>query len=474
MAIYYKVDKQPTIYEETEEKTLSPFIGEKSFLESGGQFGMEQTISPEQFSQYKLGTPIGAEFLKTETSPTVYQAGTEGIRPIKSEAAFESLTGDKDFSQVATVSPELLAGYKMGDIIDIPSAQTIVAGKEFGEVAKQVGAEEKETERAGLFGKIAEAIRGKPEAIKEARIGAAEEYGLTEKEAKVTGILESAAKIEAQFTKQIETNRAKPLSANLIRGREGLIRRQMAIELSSLAAFADIAQGNVATAQSKITQTVNEAIAVEQANLDALQVELQVTELSPIDKMRLDFMFSERTRNLEREETLIDQKTQLQLTLLQNGIQASSNETFDQLTQKLSKIFSNEELSSFYTTMGMVYNPLKKEWVPIPKEEAVTTYKPPTSYQEWTLAGKPGTFEDWVKEAPKVEERTKFIGTSFYGMSNSQITDVHTEEKAPDWFRPEGIVNESALQESWKRLQEEMKGIGAKIDIGDILWGTTE
>ena len=412
MAIYYRVDKQPTIYEETEEKTLSPFIGEKSFLESGGQFGMENTLSPEQFSQYKLGTPIGAEFLKTETSPTVYQASTKGIRPIKSEAAFESLTGGKDFSQVATVSPELLAGYKMGDIIDLPTAQAITTGKEFEETVK-VGVpdiEKKEKKRVGLFGKIAKAIRGKPEAIKEARIGAAEEYGLTEKEAKVTGILESAAKIEAQFTKQIETNRAKPLSANLIRGREGLIRRQMAIELSSLAAFADIAQGNVATAQSKITQTVNEAIAVEQANLDALQVELQATELSPIDRMKLDFMFSERTRNLEREETLIDQKTQLQLTLLQNGIQASSNETFDQLTQKLSKIFSNEELSSFYTTMEMVYNPLKKEWVPIPKEP-----KEPKAPTYKTIGGElyrlDETSGQWIKEIGIPPEET--LGDKF-------------------------------------------------------------
>jgi len=31
--------------------------------------------------------------------------------------------------------------------------------------------------------------------------------------------------------------------------------------------------------------------------------------------------------------------------------------------------------------------------------------KGPTSYQEWTLAGKPGTYEEWIRyQAPKVEK----------------------------------------------------------------------
>jgi len=103
---------------------------------------------------------------------------------------------------------------------------------------------DKETDRKGLFSKIAEAIRGKPEATAETRKTAEEEYGLTEKESKVSGILESAAKIKTQFLQQVEANRGRAISANLIRGREGLINRQMAIEMTGLAALADIAQDN--------------------------------------------------------------------------------------------------------------------------------------------------------------------------------------------------------------------------------------
>jgi len=377
-----KVKDKPTVYQVDEEtQVASPFLGTKAFTEQGYTYGDIQEVSPEAFSPYKLGQPFGSQFVKTAESPSVFQIQGGERRPIKSEAAFEKLTGGKDWSQVATIGPELMAGYKMGDIIDIGVAETKKAGKEFTEIQKAAVApptpglpapptiEEKETARPGIFSRMAEAIKGKPKAVAEARTEAAETYGLSEKEAAVSGILESAAKTKTKYMEALEANRRKPISAHLIQGREGILNRQMSIELQGLAALADIAQGDVLSAQSKIDQSVNDAIAVEQANLDALKVEMESTELSDMEKMRLDFMFSERARNLEREQELADQKKQLQLTLLQNGIQTSSTETFDQMASKLSQIYSREEERNLMAQMGMVYDPFEKKYVTTAAQE---------------------------------------------------------------------------------------------------------
>lgn len=370
MATFYRTSKQPTIYEQGKEgDVLRPIIGEETFKQRGGVFGEEQIITPERLQQFRLGTPIGREFIKSPSAPDVFRVTDSELRPVQSEKAFEQLTGGRDFSQVANVPQEQISRMRLGSPIleqpvglttepkTVPEASGVVT-----DILEKSGVDpEREQKRQGLFTKVAEAIRGAPKEVAETRTAAAEEFGLSEKEAAVSGILEKATNLKTQYLQGIEQLRAKPISAALIQGREGLLQRQMSIELQGLAALADIAQGDVQAAQDKIDQSVEDALAIEQANIDAFKVEMEGMELSDIEKLRFDFMLSERERQLEKENDLAQEKKALTIQLAQAGIESSPLETFDNLVEKLRQTAGIEASKSYLESVGLISNPFTGE-----------------------------------------------------------------------------------------------------------------
>ena len=369
MARLYRVQKSPTIYEEEREGTLRPFLGEQPFLEKGYQFGQEQVISPEEFGQYQLGAPIGSEFIKTDLSPTVFRTSGGQATPIESEQAYRQLTGAKegqetDWSKVATVSPETLSKYKLGGTIT-------PEGAGFERIAKEVGLiPEREEERKGIFSRMAEAIRGAPEEARRVKAEAMEKFGLTEAQAKVSGILEKAEKINTQYEQASTELEGKPISANLIRGRKGLLRRQQMVEVKGLAALAEIAQGEVSNAITLVNDAVSEAIDIESANIEALKVEMSEMELSPMQEMKFKYLINERERNIAKEETLRSEKMGLYLTLIQSGVEVSPTETFDQLANKLREFAGDEKAKSEMGALGLSWNPMTMSYEKLPEKKS--------------------------------------------------------------------------------------------------------
>ena len=526
----YKIKNKPTIYE-VGEGVARPFLGEKPFLEKGYEFGQEEVISPEQFAQYKMGQPYGAEYLKTPETPTVYRATGGQIRPIESEEVFRQLTGGLDWSKVATISPALLGQYQMGKMITpeafqptptiTPTAtppspiskiveptkaaplgeqatpeymksiykaylgeeyepgegqtwesiaehhrtrgtslvrltewlkkpETLAAAKtELAERKKAVTPtepvvpEEKklqpeiqtaltdiknilaevqketatlETEKKGLLTRITEAIKGAPTTPTE-REAMYKKYGVTEKEAELAEWDKKITEASTRYEKAYLDVAKQPIRYEAIVGQQGLVRRMEAAELKGLAAMRDAIAGNLDRATTRAKEALNDVIAVEQANVEAMTVELQAlgearTFAEQQKQTMLQYTLTKEQARLDREIELADQKRELMVEYPNADIRAT--DTWETIVGKLRSIMSQPDIQDYLKSIGYVQNPFTGELEPTlerEKFEAPPVYKPTEKAPTYkTVGGELYRLDEttgkWIKEIGKAPEIT--------------------------------------------------------------------
>ena len=148
----------------------------------------------------------------------------------------------------------------------------------------------------------------------------------------------------------------------------------------------------------------------------------------------------------ETRELILTNKMKLQETQIDNGradAQFIAGKTLDQLQQ------------SGKLTQDIIMKAIdiveKEAEAERKSASAGTDYKPPTSYQEWELAGKPGTYAQWLQEqnvkAPTSAQQTVATYATRIEQSNPIITKIgdkiakmniaqfEAEKKLPSYFQ---------------------------------------
>ena len=350
MAILYKISKEPTIYEETPQG-YSPILGEQAFKEKGFSFGDVKEITPQEWATMRLSkgmtTPIGSEYVKTPYAPDVYKAVGGELQPIKSAAEYQTLTGGTDWSKVATISPELFSQYKLGLPIGEMEATGIATGQMAETIKSATQLPQIEAQQKGLGATILEKIKGLPALLTGKKKEVLEEKGVTSKEAQVSSYDKQIASLSTLYEKAINELRAKPISASIIQGREALYVRQEAIEIKGLTALREIVAGDVDRAYKLANEAVSEATKLEQAEINALieernQLASQATAESQKYTLMLNNAIKQREDRLAKEEKVNDQKVELMLKYPQAGI--SPTDTFDSALEKARKEGARQEV----------------------------------------------------------------------------------------------------------------------------------
>lgn len=80
-------------------------------------------------------------------------------------------------------------------------------------------------------------------------------------------------------------------------------------------------------------------------------------------------------------------------------------------------------------------------------------YEPPTSYQEWTLAGKPGTYENWLAKKEKVP--TGITGANYNTRLNQEISNLYAGRYG----------TEGAREKVLKLLKAEFPNVDVSKDV---------
>ena len=350
MATLYKISKKPTIYEETPQG-YSPILGEQAFKEKGFSFGDVKEITPQEWATMRLSkgmtTPIGSEYVKIPYAPDVYKTAGGELQPIKSAAEYQTLTGGTDWSKVATISPELFSQYKLGLPIGEMEATGIATGQMAETIKSATQLPQIEAQQKGLGATILEKIKGLPALLTGKKKEVLEEKGVTSKEAQVSSYDKQIASLSTLYEKAINELRAKPISASIIQGREALYVRQEAIEIKGLTALREIVAGDVDRAYKLANEAVSEATQLEQAEINALieernQLASQATAESQKYTLMLNNAIKQREDRLAKEEKVNDQKVELMLKYPQAGI--SPTDTFDSALEKARKEGARQEV----------------------------------------------------------------------------------------------------------------------------------
>ena len=581
MARLFRVSKSPTIYEESG-GVVRPFLGEKPFLEKGYQFGQEQTISPDQLSQYKLGQPYGSQYLKTADNPTVYQISGGIKRPIESEQAYQQLTGGLDWSKVATVSPALLGKYATGEMIkpqnnldysniynnQIAGRQTLsgqplfdwtkptqaelqamksaqftepdtnlfrqILTDVYGEIGRLPTHQEVEhhlttggarfkadpeayknylmdwihqtpayqntqqnvqtsqtpqptqpmqppqpeqptlspedqkaltdiknimasvsqptqtidKERKGLFAKLGEAIRSIPKKRIEERKKLYAEAKIPEKEKQLADWNKKLAETSARYEKAYLDVANQPIRYSAIVGQQGLVRRMEAAELKGIAAVKDAISGSLDRAYKLAGEALNDQVAVEQANVDALKAELDATgEARNIEeakqKTMLEYMLKKETERLSDEKNLADKKLAVMVKYPQADIRTTDD--WETITEKIKKVLDKKEEKNLMKNLGMVYDPFKKKYV-----ETLASQKLKSSMNKQVIP----------KQVP-LKTPLDVFGKE-QGLTSSQINEILYATTPPAWFFDDYLprLGGNAMvnwRNTWKVLKEETR-----------------
>lgn len=224
--------------------------------------------------------------------------------------------------------------------------------------------------------------------------------------ARLAGISAEAQAAPIQLQQQVEgrgvtAGGLAPIQAGKLRE---IALRALPVQAEALGAQAEVAaaQGNAALSQSILNQAQDHLDRVFQITMTDAQNQYNYKK-DIRDKVYQYATAAEKTKldALQRED---DKKLKLYLSSkdTQKSIADSAMSNRDVATA--SKITAlNPDSPTFQADLARLQGQIK------PKASDVTTGAP-TSYKEWELAGKPGTYEQWLKEsnikAPTVAQQT--------------------------------------------------------------------
>lgn len=226
---------------------------------------------------------------------------------------------------------------------------------------------------------------------------------------------------------QTEEDFAKLAKTNLKLQQSGATTNPQDFQDNPLKAFQDTYQQiwsnlGLGSVKEQITSTLKSIKGVDDQMIDAIATVNDNPWISEAERSRqitkLQSKYESKnkanTENLKLLQGLFETGQKEAQFVSSNALEAyNKDRAFDE-AEKIKRMELAEKMTDVSKYIkevdGGLFNVLTNDWI-VPREAGVgSDYKPPTSYQEWDLAGQPGTYADWLKEqnikAPTTAQQT--------------------------------------------------------------------
>lgn len=253
--------------------------------------------------------------------------------------------------------------------------------------------------------------------------------GETDLGTQIADIQGQIGKQEGAFKQGIQDISQKRISMPLITGQQAALGRQAQLDVQTLATQEKNLLTRLGLAQEarqsdqKILETGMSFIAQDielqtkmQERIDSEQDRIlqRSVNMSALQKQTLsqfaDAFKSYAPEQMESFQSQIAQmatKAGIPIDLALATIKSAQDEyAFGQMKEQQGQTLAKQKVEEDKRQFDLTYALAQQKAERVSEE----TYKPPTSYQEWDLAGKPGTYVSWLKEqnvkAPTTAQQT--------------------------------------------------------------------